>query len=94
MKLDLALFALFFGSAAIGGAVQFIIMMKMAARVRPENLMLRTTIYNVEREYKALFPNGELTRRLRFAVWVTIISMVGMMVMLFGFLPKYSLPSR
>jgi hypothetical protein len=56
--------------------------------------MLRTTVYKVEREYKALLPNGELSRRLRIAVWVTIISMVGMMIMLFGFLPKYSLPTR
>ena len=85
---------------AVSGLVQQALTAEMEMRLGdPANLTFwqmaaRGRSYAIQREFRQRYPGDRLNRRLRIADAVFVACAIGAAIVLFGVLPRWSLPSR
>jgi len=99
------LFFVLLGLSALGGFAQFWVLVEMTQEINRKRASgqkvdpfalswHRTSWYQISREYRALFPQGSLSRFEIIAIGTTVLCGIGAAYLLFGALPKWALPSR
>jgi len=100
VKFDVVMFFLFFGAASSASAASAFICFAMVGEINRKRddgsqiSYFRSSWTKIWREYGLLYPKGRYRRALAVALILWGIFSLISVILLFGVLPKYGLPSR
>ena len=100
MTFDVVTFFLFFGAASSASVASTLILYAMVGEInrkKDDHSQIPYFYFSwtqVWREYRLFYPKGKYARALIVAIVLAFAFSMGSFYLLFGVLPKYSLPSR
>ena len=100
MGFDAILLFVFFGLSSFSTLISIIILFAMIGAINRHQgsgaqvQKLRFSWFRVLKDYKSLYPNGRYTPALYAAIASAAVFGLSFAYVLFGILPRYSIPSR